>query len=85
MKAHIELVTLSDCQKLANYCSKLDGQIELFSPRERFRCNAKSLIGCLSAIEWNDLWIECNEDVEDELLSGIATFLVDEDGAFVHD
>lgn len=81
MRVKIELVTLKDCQKLSAICEKIGGKIELFNPKNRYRVNAKSLIGCLSAIEWNDLWIESEKDITEQILE----WIIDDDNASIHE
>ena len=62
MKAKIRLDTMHDAAKFVNVTSQLDGQI-IVSDQKGLRVNAKSLMGMLYALEFEELWCESENDI----------------------
>lgn len=58
----IELVTAKDCQDFVNVTSRCPGAIVLESSNG-FRINAKSLIGAMASMEWEDLYCVSDRDI----------------------
>lgn len=54
-KYKIELVTLNDMQSFVKVVSALPGKISLVDGND-FCVNAKSLLGAMATIEWNELY-----------------------------
>lgn len=71
MKAKIRLDTMHDAAKFVNTTSQLDGQI-VVSDQKGLRVNAKSLMGMLYALEFEELWCESENDI----YSHIENFII---------
>jgi hypothetical protein len=62
MKAKIRLDTIGDVNKFVSITSKLKGRI-VIKDSNSLCVNAKSLLGALHAMEFNELWCESEEDI----------------------
>ena len=62
MKVKIRLDTGNDAVQFSNVCSKLDGKITV-TDNKGLRINAKSIIGMIYALEFEELWCESEEDI----------------------
>jgi hypothetical protein len=62
MKAKIRLDTIGDVNKFVSITSKLKGRI-VIKDSNNLCVNAKSLLGTLHAMEFNELWCESEEDI----------------------
>ena len=62
MKNRIRLDTYHDAVKFVNIASTLDGQITVTDDGNH-RVNAKSLLGMLYALEFNELWVETDNNI----------------------
>lgn len=63
MKFRIYLETLSDVNKFVNVASKLDGISIKLMDNSGFCVNAKSLIGAIYSLEFDEIWLEADKDV----------------------
>lgn len=70
MRAKIELVTMEDANTMVKIASQIKEPVYLVSGD--FRVSAKSLLGALCSMEWNELWCECEKDI----FSKIVQFVV---------
>ena len=61
MKARVELVTMEDAANMVKIASQVKEPVYLVG--EGFRVSAKSLLGALCSMEWNELWCECEKDI----------------------
>ena len=61
MKMRIILDTYHSAVALATIAGKLNSQITI-TDGNGLRANAKSVIGVLSAMEYNELWLESDDD-----------------------
>ena len=61
-RTKIELVGLTDVNKFVAITSKLPGKIKL-TDGESYSVNAKSLLGCLASMEWDELYCESEVDI----------------------
>ncbi len=62
MKAKIRLDTSRDAIDFSNLCLALPGEITI-TDNKGLRINAKSVLGMLYALEFEELWCESNEDI----------------------
>ena len=62
MKAKIRLDTMKDIQSFVNIVSKFKGNVYI-TDNEGLRVSAKSLLGMMYAMEFNELWCESEEDI----------------------
>lgn len=78
----INLVTTSDIAEFTNICQKIDGKVELFCKKTGYRVNGKSLLGCLAATEFEEVYVNSDEDIYGK----IEKFVMDgTDGNYIHE
>lgn len=65
-KYRIELVTAKDCQDFVSVTSRCTGAVVLESSNG-FRINAKSLIGAMASMEWEDLYCVSENDIYNKI------------------
>ena len=70
MKVKISLDTMSSVSQFVSITSAIEHPVYLTSGH--FRVSAKSLLGALCSMEWDDIWCECEEDI----YTKIAQFVV---------
>ena len=61
MKVKIDLETMSDVTRFVAITTQVGAPVYLTS--DNFRVSAKSLLGALCSMEWDDVWCECEEDI----------------------
>ena len=61
-KTKIELVGMSDINKFIAITTKLPGVIKL-TDGENYSVSAKSLLGALASMEWDELYCESETDI----------------------
>lgn len=61
MRVKVELVTMEDAATMVRIATQVKESVYLVS--EDFRVSAKSLLGALCSMEWNELWCECEKDI----------------------
>ncbi len=61
-KTKIELVGLTDVNKFVAITGKLPGKIKL-TDGDSYSVNAKSLLGALASMEWDELYCESETDI----------------------
>ena len=61
-KTKIELVGMSDVNKFVAITTSLPGVIKL-TDGENYSVNAKSLIGAIASMEWDELYCESEVDI----------------------
>jgi hypothetical protein len=62
MKAKIRLDTTNDAANFSNICLSLPGLITI-TDNKGLRINAKSILGMLYALEFEELWCESENDI----------------------
>lgn len=77
----INLVTGTDISDFLQACKDVNGRVELFCKKTGYRVNAKSLLGCMAAIEFEELYVDSDEDI----YSKIEKFVMNgDDGNYIH-
>ena len=61
-RTKIELVGMNDINKFVAITSRLPGTIKL-TDGENYTVNAKSLIGAIASMEWDELYCESEVDI----------------------
>ena len=62
MNAKVNLDTMSKINAFVAVCSRLDCKIDLIDGNG-YRVSAKSLIGAVATMDWNQVFIECERDI----------------------
>ena len=62
MKAQIRLETLSDVHEFVYLTTKHRGEVYI-TDNNGLKVSAKSVLGALYALEFEELWCECEEDI----------------------
>ena len=65
MKVRIALETMSDVSEFVNIASKVPQSVSLTSGD--FKVSAKSLLGALYTMEWQEVWCECEVDIYNKI------------------
>ena len=64
MRTKVDLVTYTDILDFVAIAGTVKPRVRLSNADRSFIVNAKSLLGVLSSIEWDeDLYCECDEDI----------------------
>lgn len=71
MRNKIRIDTIQDVNKFVNITSQLDGKITI-TDNAGLTVNAKSVLGALHAMEFEELWIESEKDI----YSAIEPFVI---------
>ena len=66
MRVKIHLETAKDATEFANKMSRIDGRATI-TDGEGHCVNAKSILGALYALEFNELWFESDRDLYSEI------------------
>ena len=61
MKIKIRLDTIKDAQRLADIAQDLSDEITI-TDNSGLRVSAKSVLGVIYALEFNELWLESSDD-----------------------
>jgi hypothetical protein len=70
MKVKVALETMSDVSEFVAIASKVKEPVVLVG--EDFKVSAKSLLGALYTMEWQEVWCECEVDI----YSKISKFVI---------
>ena len=62
MKAKINLDTMSKINTFVSICSGINCRIDLIDG-SGYRISAKSLIGCLAAMDWTQVFVDSENDI----------------------
>lgn len=65
MKVKIALETMSDVVNFVTATSAVDAPVHL--AHGNFRVSAKSLLGAIYTMEWDEVWCECDVDIYDKI------------------
>lgn len=71
MRNKIRIDTIQDVNKFVSITSQLDGKITI-TDNAGLTVNAKSVLGALHAMEFEELWIESEKDI----YSAIEPFVI---------
>lgn len=61
-RVKINLVTMEDVKNFVKIVSTIPGRISI-TDNSNYICNAKSILGCLAAMEWDEMYVESEEDI----------------------
>lgn len=61
MRVKVELDTMEDAVNMVKVACQVKEPVYLVG--EDFRVSAKSLLGTLCSMEWDELWCECEKDI----------------------
>jgi len=67
MKAKIFIDTQSDALKIVNIASKYPNNEITIEDENGFKVNAKSMLGVLYSMEFNNLWLVSDVDIYSEI------------------
>ena len=62
MNAKVNLDTMSKINTFVSICSRLDCRVDLIDGNG-YRVSAKSLMGALATMDWNQVFIDCEKDI----------------------
>ena len=62
MKAKVNLDTMSKINAFVAICSRLDCKVDLIDGNG-YCVSAKSLLGAICTMDWNQVFIECERDI----------------------
>ena len=78
----INLVTTNDITEFTNICQKIDGRVELFCKKTGYRVNGKSLLGCLAAMEFEEVYVDSDTDIYNKIEKWVMN---GDDGNYIHE
>ena len=61
MRVKVELETMNDVTQFVAIATQVAEPVHLVG--NDFRVSAKSLLGALYTMEWDDVWCECERDI----------------------
>ena len=62
VRAKVNLDTMGKINAFVAICSRLDCRVDLIDG-SGYRTSAKSLVGVLASMDWNEIFIECEKDI----------------------
>ena len=62
MRVRINLDTMNDVKKFVNLCSGIEESIYI-TDNAGLCVSAKSILGAMYALEFDELWCECDKDI----------------------
>ena len=62
MNAKVNLDTMGKINAFVTVCSRLDCKVDLIDGNG-YRVSAKSLIGAVATMDWQQVFIECERDI----------------------
>ncbi len=62
MRHKIRLDTMQDIKNFVDAVTGLDAKVTLESS-DGFKVNAKSFLGAMAAVEWDDLWVVSDKEI----------------------
>ena len=71
VRQKINLVTMTDIQKFVEVASRIDEQVYL-EDNTGYKVSAKSLLGALLSMEWNEVYCHCEKDISGSILPWIV-------------
>lgn len=79
----INLITMSDITGFVKACEGVKGRVELFCKNSGYRVNAKSMLGAVAAMEFEDLYVDSDVDIYSAIEPWVMT--LGEDGNYIHE
>lgn len=70
MRQKIRLDTMGDIQKFVEVMSRVDNMVFL-EDNSGFKVSAKSLLGAVLSMEWNEVYCYCDKDISGSILPWI--------------
>jgi hypothetical protein len=67
MRVKIVLETLSDVKEFVDIMSNVKSRAVLVDKDRNFVVNAKSLLGAMYSVEWDEVWLESDEDIYSQI------------------
>lgn len=61
-RVKINLVTMEDVKNFVKIASTIPERVSI-TDGENYICNAKSILGCLAAMEWDQMYAESESDI----------------------
>lgn len=61
MRVKVEITTGKDAREFVDIATQIEEPVFLVG--HDFRVSAKSLLGALYTMEWEDVWCECERDI----------------------
>lgn len=58
----MNLITLNDVMEFVSKISQIEGEAYLTDSTHGYKINAKSLLGIAATIEWDDVWLEAENE-----------------------
>ena len=68
MRVKIGLETLSDVKEFVNIMTRVKSKAVLVDKDRNFMVNAKSLLGAMYTVEWDEVWLESDEDLYSQIM-----------------
>ena len=72
LKYKLNLETMTDVKKFVESISHVNGSVTIEDGSGNYRCNAKSIIGVLASMEWDDVWLVSDTDVYGHIVDYVA-------------
>lgn len=66
-KTKINLITASDIHRFVDIVSQIEGSIKLVDGNN-YVINAKSIMGCIAAMEWNEMYVVSDTDIYTKIM-----------------
>jgi len=63
MRVKINLDTMTKITQFVSDATKYNGQIYLTDAKRNFIVSAKSMLGAVYSVEWDEVWCECDSDI----------------------
>lgn len=63
MRVKINLDTMTKITSFVAEATKYDGKIFLTDATRDFIVSAKSMLGAVYSMEWDEVWCECDDDI----------------------
>lgn len=63
MRERIRLDTMSDINHFVADMTKCPSKVSLTDKDRNFVVSAKSMLGAVYSMEWDEIWVECDDDI----------------------
>lgn len=82
MRNKINLVTMTDITEFIKICEGIEGRVELICGKKGYCVNARSMLGCLAALEFDEMIVDSDVDFYDKIEKFVV---IGEDGNYIHE
>lgn len=82
MRNKINLITMTDITDFIKICEGIEGRVELICGKKGYRVNARSMLGCLAALEFDEMIVDSDVDFYDKIEKFVV---IGEDGNCIHE